>query len=265
MIKVVVILAAALNIFCNAKAQSIFKSFGSFSKNIPYSSSKSIDVFNPRYQILIHEPFIYGQSADGQIGYGLRGISYSGGLFSVWSYIDQNAIGVLLLITGTTPGGGCLVRTQYEALGNIKVNQVLSVRAMVASVPDSDLVRIGLGDASSPSATITDGFWFEMDNTVNNSQTNWFAKVSKAGVVTSVDTGVSDHLKWHWFEIMYNDKEAKFFIDGRVVAKITNNIPVLQSELYGLTISAYTSDNSDMRLRLDELFYLVQEIDKTIN
>ncbi len=256
-----------LLLFCiNANAQNtVFKSFRGATTYGPYSSKKNVDVFNPKYQILIHEPFIYGQGVDGQIGYGLRGISVSGGLFSVWSYLDANAVGVVLLITGTTSGGGSIVRTQYEALGNLGIKQVFAVRAMVASAPDSDFVRIGLGDATSPSGAITDGLWFEMDNRTNNAQTNWFVKTSKGGSVTSVDTGVSDHLKWHWFEIVYDDKEAKFFIDGNSVATITTNIPTTQSELFGITISALTGDNSDMRVRLDELFYLVQRVDKTSN
>ena len=239
-------------------------SFEPYVYNMPYGKASQLSLFNFKRQILIYEPFIYGQGADGQIGYGLRGITGNGGSLAHWSYLDKNAVGVFLCISGTTIGGYAFIRSQNQALGNLGVKQVFAVRAMVANTPSAHLIRIGLADVNSASAAVTNGIWFEMDNTGGVS-TNWFAKTSKAGVQTSVDTGVSGHLLWHWFEIVFDASVAKFYIDGKLVASINVNVPSAPSELFGIIASVYTADGLDMRLRVDDMLYFVPIVDKTVN
>lgn len=116
--------------------------------------------------------------------------------------------------------------------------------------------RISIGFIDNAAAALSaDGVFFKHEGG------NWFATCRASTIETSVDTGVAATLgTWIelWVDVNAAGTEAKFYIDGTLVATTVDNIPIGagQQTGYGIHILRSTAVATDVQIDAD--FYYVR-------
>lgn len=176
---------------------------------------------------------------------------------------SADAYGIALLSTGSDAAGRAALRSQLDqyifGLGKMEFASKVYMNA-INDASNRAPVRIGWGD--NDFADHVDGVYFEYDGTVS---ANWLCKTAGSSTRTSVDSGVAvGALSWYTLAIEVNaaGTEAKYYINGTLVATITTNIPTnfsFQKTSHG----AWIVKTLGTTARFVYIDYIAMRIDRT--
>jgi hypothetical protein len=100
---------------------------------------------------------------------------------------------------------------------------------------DRFLCHIGFID-NSGAGEHTDGVYFRYSDNLNSGQ--WQCVCREGNIESSVDTNVPANTIYNVFRIFVNESatEARFFINGNLVATINTNLPSTQGNFTGIGV-----------------------------
>lgn len=155
--------------------------------------------------------------------------------------------------SGTTAGNACGISNASNGTVDPTKKLVIKTRAALTTADTELFAHIGavetLPTAADPPVESDDGIYFKLTETTANA--NWFAVTRVGGVQTAVDTGIVVDLDvLHDFEIVLNDLEATFKIDGTIVGTSRTNLPLVA--LLPL-LQVVTGDTNAKAIRIDAL------------
>jgi len=150
--------------------------------------------------------------------------------------------GYVTLSTGGTTGGNATLN--QNAVRSFKITAALDpYMALYAGVTATtqETVRFGFYRNANNNAM----FYYDSGETAGN----WTCRCTDGGSLTEVDSGVAVDTSLHLFEIDASSSEVKFYIDGSLVATITDDIYTGG----GQDVEAYISTKEDATksLRID--------------
>lgn len=181
---------------------------------------------DPSRFLYIHEDWVSAGSA-GATGW----TAFPAGTGATTSVDQTNADskhqGVLGLSFGTTATGRCSLALGAPNLPNMlmptwaKFEALLLIQWLSVST-DEYALRVGFGDSTA--VDFTNGMYIEYSRP---SSVNWVLKTSKAGVRTSVDSGIAVvNNSWIKLAAIHNNGVVTGYINGTAIGTtITTNIP----------------------------------------
>lgn len=162
---------------------------------------------------------------------------------------DDNCAGVVTLNTGTDSVGKAAVRSQADQLSLGKGKAYFSAKVYMSALDDASNrfgARVGFGD--SDWGDMVDGVYFEAISTTSGF---WRCVTSASSTRTAVVTTVAlAAATWYHLgiEINADGTEAKFYIDGVLVATMTTNIPTASYQRTGFGAWIVKTVGYDARL-----------------
>lgn len=156
-----------------------------------------------------------------------QAVSGTGAASSVTSNPDASTMGTALLTTGTTATGRCALRAIGTCFRLDQGVAYFSTRIRLPNLSNATnryVIRVGFGDTDT--ADHVDGAYFEYDDAAS---ALWRVKTASNSVRTTTPTAITVAANtWYRLEVEVNatGTEAKFYIDGTLVATHTANIPV---------------------------------------
>jgi len=142
--------------------------------------------------------------------------------------------GVIEIRAGTGSGASAMVRSSFPVSQLLLPTGQWEFRVMLrhsSNVADH-VVRVGFGDQATSADDVTNGVYFELDNSVSP---NWRAACAANSVRTKHDTGFSNGTAaYREYRAVGNAGSTRvdFYVDDVLGTTITTNIPVNLSTLY---------------------------------
>jgi len=142
--------------------------------------------------------------------------------------------GLIEIRAGTASGAAALVRSAFPVTQLLLPTGQWEFRVMLrhsTNVADH-VVRVGFGDQAAAVDDITNGVYFELDNSVSP---NWFAVCAASGVRTKQDTGIAnDTTTYKEYRALGNASSTRvdFYVDDVLRTSITTNIPTNLATAY---------------------------------
>lgn len=125
-------------------------------------------------------------------------------------------------VTNSSDRGALTLNTNTFLLGDATVRLNIGLlTSTLATVGEDYTIRLGWGDSTS--ADFSNGVYFEYNRSVSD---NWLVKTAAGGSRTTVDTGiVVNATTWYGLEIVMDETNVDYFINGASAGNITTNIP----------------------------------------
>jgi len=199
-------------------------------------------------------------------GAALTQVSSSG--MSIYGYIN----GLIQLSAGTANTGRCAVYRTLTQPG-IASNNVIDIEMVISPQQLSDangtyILLVGCGDIATTNADHNNGFYFVYDSSVS---TYWQARSAAGGTRTSVISSVVGFPVvsagyYYRLRILATNSEIKYYIQSRdsngaivtgemLVAIITTNLPIANTNVFGPVFKIYKTTGAQARYCYVDYWY----------
>lgn len=183
-------------------------------------------------QLNVFEWFNHFTSAT--VSTGIETLSNSGTGAGLGTSNTPSPLGVILQQTGTTAAGYSVIRhTNNSAFQNNTQTKIFKIRVRLPALSTVTERFTWLGGFSNAitGAASAQQVQFRYIDTENGG--NWTCLSRQNNVETAVNSGVAVAANtWYLLEVRLNTTEAKFYIDGVLVATITTNLPTSGGSQY---------------------------------
>jgi hypothetical protein len=174
----------------------------------------------------------------------------------------ERAIGIQQLDTGTTAAGRATLNravNQFQ-LGYSKNDMIWRVALEQLSTPSERFGFVfGFYDSTGSAFDAVDGVYFSYRDDLNGG--NWQCVCAESSALTVVDTTIAANTQFNIFKIEVNEPatEAKFYINGVLVATIATNIPSTSGNFTGIAAKIQKSIGTTTVFAAIDYYYLKTE------